>query len=90
MEFVPDGNFYIRRSERDTGRFIPYCPLCWKSAKVDVPLNSKNANGFYSCDIHKSDYITSQYRNAQEQKWSINSRGEDVFGAGGQNDWMAK
>ncbi|SRR6266496_340871 len=65
MEYVHDGGFYIRKSEKIAGRSIPYCPLCWTAGKALVPLNPGSGEGFYHCDIHKSAYETSAYRSHQ-------------------------
>src|SRR3989442_8137862 len=29
MEFQQDGGFYVRKSERDAGNPVAYCPVCW-------------------------------------------------------------
>jgi hypothetical protein len=29
LEMQKDGQFLIRKSERDAGQQIPYCPVCW-------------------------------------------------------------
>ena len=58
MEYVDDGGFYVRKSERDNGKSIPYCPLCFKSDGKVVPLNPGTNSGRYSCSIHESSHTT--------------------------------
>jgi hypothetical protein len=62
MEYVSDGGFYIRKTERAAGRTIPYCPICWKKDNKDIPLNPMFGEGYYRCDVHGSNYETSDYR----------------------------
>src|SRR5438094_1049853 len=63
MEYVEDGGFYIRRSEKAAGKNIPYCPLCWTAGKgAVVPLNPTHGEGFYTCVIHQANYETRAYR----------------------------
>jgi hypothetical protein len=64
MEYDNDGGFYVKKSEKAQGKAIPYCPLCWKSDRKDIPLNPMFGEGYYRCDIHKSNYETSRYRRA--------------------------
>ncbi len=72
MEYVEDGGFYIRKSERDAGKNIPYCPLCWTAAKgAVVPLNPLSGNGLYQCDIHQSRHETAAHREKQASLRSI-------------------
>ncbi|OFW32081.1 MAG: hypothetical protein A3J28_08425 [Acidobacteria bacterium RIFCSPLOWO2_12_FULL_60_22] len=63
MEFVEDGGFFIRKSEREAGTNIAYCPVCWGDSRKSVPLNPVSGNGFFRCEIHKSAYQTEAYRN---------------------------
>ncbi len=62
MQFVPDPGFFIKKSEEKAGKYIPYCPVCWKSDRKDVPLNPTFGEGYYKCDIHKSAYETLRFR----------------------------
>jgi hypothetical protein len=62
MEYVSDGGFYVRKSERTAGRMIPYCPICWKADRKDIPLNPLFGEGYYRCDVHNSNYETAAYR----------------------------
>ena len=58
MEYVDDGGFYVRKSESDNGKSIPYCPLCFNADGKVVPLNPGANRGRYSCSIHKTSHIT--------------------------------
>ena len=62
MEYVEDGGFYVRKSERDNGKSISYCPLCFKSNGKMVPLNPGSNLGCYKCDIHNARYETAACR----------------------------
>ena len=70
MEYVHDGGFYVRKSEKAAGRSIPYCPLCWSLTKAAVPLNPVSGEGFYHCNIHKSTHETSVYRSSQNTRYT--------------------
>ena len=69
LEFVEDGGFYVRKSERAAGKNIPYCPICWKSDKVDIPLHPGAGVGLYSCSVHKSQYQSAAFREYQKQEF---------------------
>ena len=62
MEFVEDGGFYVRKSETDKGKFIPYCPACFDSKEREVVHLQTRTAGFYSCSIHKENYTTAEYK----------------------------
>lgn len=62
MEYVEDGGFYIRKSEKAAGKNITYCPACWKATKADVPLNPQGGRGMFRCDIHGTTYETQAHR----------------------------
>jgi hypothetical protein len=62
VEWIEDGGFFIRKSERQAGKTIRYCPLCFTASNMAlVPLNSRANPGIYGCDIHKSSYRTREY-----------------------------
>jgi len=61
LEYVNDGGFYIRKSERDAGKRIPYCPVCWGKDGKLVPLNPVSNHGFFRCDVHDASHQTQQY-----------------------------
>jgi hypothetical protein len=65
---VEDGGFFVKKSERAQGKNIAYCPLWWKSAKADVPLNPKAGEGYYYCKIHEVGFETAAYRALQERE----------------------
>lgn len=62
LEYINDGGFYIRKSEKAEGKSIVYCPTCWGKDKHLIPLNPGTGNGYFSCDIHKSNHQTERYR----------------------------
>jgi hypothetical protein len=66
MEIIADGNFYVRRSEREKKEFIPYCPVCWGYEQKAVPLVTRDKQGFYECAIHKAKYYTEAYLRARQ------------------------
>src|SRR5271170_3964822 len=67
MEHVQDGGFCIRRSEKEKGLFVPYCPVCLgldNKANPLVPMST----GYYSCAVHgDATYKTSAYREEQKR-----------------------
>ena len=67
MEYVDDGGFYIKKSEKAAGKKIPYCRLCWTKDGKAVALSSNN-NGYFRCDHDGSHYATVAYRNRQQQR----------------------
>lgn len=71
MEFVEDGGFYVRRSEKTAGKNIPYCPLCWTKDKTATPLNPQSGDGLYRCDEHKSRYETAAHAEQRKQKTAL-------------------
>ncbi len=64
MEMVPDGSFFVRRSERDKGAFIPYCPVCWGHEDKTVPLVVRDKEGLFECVIHHATFKTDAYLRA--------------------------
>ena len=68
MEFVEDGSFYVRKSERDGEKVIPYCHRCFDSDRKVFHLKFL-AKGRYSCDIHKTDYKTAEYKAKNTAEW---------------------
>jgi hypothetical protein len=80
MLWVNDGGFWLRKSDREAGNHIPYCPLCWGEKRNLVPLNLLLKQGRYRCDIHKSYYETDSYRRLEEgQSSSIPTLNYDPF-----------
>src|ERR1017187_1951042 len=45
LEWVEDGAFWIRKSDKSSGVRISYCPLCWGENKKLVPLNPTSGRG---------------------------------------------
>ena len=69
MEYDPVAGFYTRKSEKAAGKNIPYCPICWKSDKKDVPLNPQSGKGAYRCNIHNSIYVTQEGRQEKSRDY---------------------
>lgn len=67
LEWVEDGGFWVRKSERVSGTAICYCPLCWGDSRKLVPLNPVSGRGIYRCAIHNSSHETQAYRNYLRQ-----------------------
>jgi len=77
LEWVEDGGFWIRKSERESGTTIHYCPLCWGDGKKLVPLNPTSGSGYFRCALHNSSHETRAYRDAvRRQSQSRGTRGE--------------
>jgi hypothetical protein len=64
LTFVEDGAFTVRKSERDQGKFVPYCPVCVAHQKL-VPLIA-GMGGWYECAIHKTQHQTMLFREQQD------------------------
>lgn len=61
LEWVPDGGFWVRKSEKANDTFIPYCPTCWGSESKLVPMAGYGAPGAFKCALHDSVHHTKQY-----------------------------
>jgi hypothetical protein len=66
LEFIQDGAFLVRKSERAQGIVNPICPICWGETKKVIPMMPV-ANGFYMCKLHKASYQTAAYKAEQER-----------------------
>ena len=82
----PDGSFFLRKSDKAAGNFIPYCPICWTAAKAAIPMAPYSQPGTYKCGLHDPVYATAENEKYQEEQRQIvrnfNSR------RGGPNSWM--
>jgi hypothetical protein len=67
MDFVTDGQFYVKKSEKEKG-LIPYCPVCWSADRKAVHLGLLVSPGSFNCCIHNTRYFTQQYETAMQQK----------------------
>lgn len=67
MEYVEDGGFYIRKSEKAAGKNIAYCPACWGDTRKTVALNPLSGRGVFRCEIHHATYQTAETRRRQQQ-----------------------
>lgn len=63
VEYVADGQFFVRKSEKAAGRLIAYCPLCWTDAPHKlIPLQKLDDRGQYRCNLHRVTYHTERYQ----------------------------
>jgi hypothetical protein len=77
LEWVADGGFWVRKSEKASGVAICYCPLCWGDGKKLVPLNPISGKGVFRCALHDSSHETQAYRNwVRQQSQTHAARGE--------------
>lgn len=67
IEFEPDGQFYVRKSERGTN-LVRYCPVCWGKDRKLVPLTPYKYPGAFRCAIHESCYSTKVYEEWQAKQ----------------------
>ncbi len=74
MVFQDDGGFFVRKSERDAGQEIPYCPVCWKKNDKTLPLNRVETAGLFRCGVDETVYKTQAYRDHRQQKLAELSR----------------
>jgi multidrug efflux pump subunit AcrA (membrane-fusion protein) len=58
MEYQQETSFYIRKSERDAGNAVPYCPVCWGDSSKPVALVPYGRTGGFICSIHKCVFRT--------------------------------
>ena len=62
LEIVDDGKFFVRKSEVEAGKPIPYCPICWGVDQKLVPLRAKLDERVLECAVHEALYYTRAYR----------------------------
>jgi hypothetical protein len=68
IEFEQDGNFWVRKSERQSG-LIPYCPACWGEKRKLVAMAPYSRPGVFRCPLHeKTAYTTSVYTEWQKKQ----------------------
>lgn len=58
LEWVEDGSFYIRKSEKAKGQSIGYCPACWHDNGKLVALINSEEPGTLRCVIHEATHYT--------------------------------
>jgi hypothetical protein len=85
LEYVEDGGFYIRNSDKEAGRNIPYCPLCWRVDKALVPLNPMSGRGSYQCSVHKTHHETAAYREDQRRVLENSERQTNAMSTASEN-----
>lgn len=84
----PDGSFYLRKSDREAGRFIPYCPICWDATQNSIPMAPLNVPGAYKCGLHEPRYYTKEHDHyIQERDRRAAAIRAQRF-AGNSNSWM--
>jgi hypothetical protein len=67
MEYQQDGDFFIRKSERDGGTPIPYCATCWGETKKTIALKQTSNPGALQCIVHKTLFKTKSYMAREEE-----------------------
>ncbi len=89
LEWQEDGGFWLRKSEKAQGLFIPYCPACWGTAAQLVPLTEQMSVGSFACTIHKSRHVTQAYHEAEKRRIERSRADESAFAIiPGPNSWM--
>jgi hypothetical protein len=63
-----DGGFWVRKSEREKGINIPYCPTCWGTTSKLVPMSSTGLPGAVKCSIHSVIHWSKDGLQAEEQR----------------------
>lgn len=59
LDYEEDGGFYVRKSEREAGKLVPYCATCWGETQKLIPLKpTDHKGGHYFCLLHKVAFIT--------------------------------
>jgi hypothetical protein len=88
LEFVQDGGFWIRKSQKAQEVFCPLCPVCWGEKHQLVPLTPM-AQGDCRCAIHAAMYSTRAYHDAQRQEEARRRADDSAFVViPGPNSWM--
>jgi polyhydroxyalkanoate synthesis regulator phasin len=86
LEVVSDGDYYIRKSERDIGKPVPYWPACWGATGKLLPLVSLPTRGVLHCPIHKVLHYTKTYHDGldDDRRTALSSSRMPP----GPDDWM--
>lgn len=71
LQMQADGQFLIRKSEKDAGQLIPYCPVCWGEKSKLIPLTPGGLEGNYFCAIHKQTHTTQLRRDKAKEEGEI-------------------
>lgn len=68
MDFVQDGGYYIKKSERAAGNVVEYCPVCWgnSGSTKAIPLTRVEI-GRFRCALHNVDFLTQAYYDRQNE-----------------------
>jgi hypothetical protein len=79
LEMVDDGQFFVRKSERQAGRPILYCPVCWGVNQKLVPLLTRSDERVLECVVHKALYYTKAYREESRSSSIAFGVGRPIF-----------
>jgi hypothetical protein len=71
MDFELNGGFYVRKSDLEAKKYIPYCPLCWGSDHKVVPLGALSGPGSYMCALHRVSYSTQEHSQWEAEQRAI-------------------
>ena len=72
LDMEPDGQFYIRTSERAASKHIPYCPQCWGADRKLVPLLKGSPIGTWQCRLHSTLFKTLEH-----ERWLAKENAEN-------------
>jgi hypothetical protein len=86
MDFVPDGAFYVRKSEREHGLLNALCPVCWGELRKAISMVPM-ASGYYQCVKHGSSYQTKEYSQELERQMRAKREPDPPRGP---NSWMTR
>lgn len=84
LDFVQDGGFWVRKSEREKGWKNPLCPVCWGDSQKAVSMKRLSAGG-YRCVIHNTIYDTSE--SIREEERTARQHMQDMEPRGGGGMW---
>lgn len=92
LEMVPVSQYYVRRSEKEAGSFVPYCPTCWGAEGKRVALAPGVEQGTFRCAIHRTLYYTEDYRRQQANRDEERRHDSNAFRVipRGPDSWMAR
>ena len=86
MDPSPEG-FYVKKSERDAGKFVAYCGTCWGEENT-VRLAPGATAGTLGCGKCGSSYYTQEYHD-RKQKEIAAWKSIRPSKPGGPGSWMA-
>jgi hypothetical protein len=86
MDPSPEG-YWIKKSEKASGKFVPYCGSCWGEEKA-VPLVPGATSDSYTCGKCESLYFTQGYRDREQKKIDDMARSYKGHSSGSSTSWM--